>query len=196
MSILVLPPQIRDQIAAGEVVERPASVVKELVENAVDAGAKNIEIFLEDGGKTKIEVRDDGHGMTPQDAEKSVLRHATSKIKKISDLFSIQSFGFRGEALAAISSISNFELTTKPASQDLATRVQIRSGKTEKTQQAAANAGTRILVQDLVLHDAGAARIPQIRRQRILGVHQRNFWTRAVAPRNWVSGFQFRKTGF
>ena len=149
MSILVLPPQIRDQIAAGEVVERPASVVKELVENAVDAGAKNIEIFLEDGGKTKIEVRDDGHGMTPQDAEKSVLRHATSKIKKISDLFSIQSFGFRGEALAAISSISDFELTTKPAGQNLGTRLRVRSGKAEKIEQTAANTGTRILVRDL-----------------------------------------------
>ena len=113
MSIKILSSQVSDQIAAGEVVERPASVVKELIENALDAQATSIQVHIKEGGKSLIEVRDDGKGMTKEDAQKCILRHATSKIETIDDLFSLQSFGFRGEALAAISAVSKFTLVTK-----------------------------------------------------------------------------------
>ncbi len=149
MPIQILLPEISDQIAAGEVVERPSSVIKELVENAIDAGAKNIEIFIEKGGKKLIEVRDDGRGMTPADAEKCILRHATSKIQKIDDLFSIQSFGFRGEALAAIAAVSNFELLTKVAGADSGTKIMISAGKMEGKSSAPTNTGTSVKVQNL-----------------------------------------------
>ncbi len=149
MPIQILPPEISDQIAAGEVVERPSSVIKELVENAIDAGATNIEIYIERGGKKLIEVRDDGRGMSESDAEKCILRHATSKIQKIDDLFSIQSFGFRGEALAAISAVSNFELLTKVEDVDSGTKITVSAGKMEEKSAASANVGTQIKVQDL-----------------------------------------------
>ena len=112
--IVVLPSAVADQIAAGEVVERPASVVKELVENALDAGATSIDIQLEDGGRQSIRVSDDGSGMSRDDALLSLERHATSKIRTAGDLVGVRSFGFRGEALAAISSVSHLELETAP----------------------------------------------------------------------------------
>ncbi len=149
MSIQVLPPKIADQIAAGEVVERPSSAVKELVENAIDAGAQNIEIFIKSGGKKHIEVRDDGRGMEKEDAKKCFLRHATSKIKHIDDLFSIQSFGFRGEALAALSAVSDFELLTKTATSNAGTKINISAGKLEDISSAPANTGTHIIIRDL-----------------------------------------------
>lgn len=149
MSIRVLPPEIADQIAAGEVVERPASVVKELVENALDAGAKNITIHIEDGGKTLISVLDDGKGMTADDAQKSVLRHATSKITTIDDLFSVQSFGFRGEALAAISSVSHFSLTTKTQDENAGTKISVSAGTMDSPTLCPANTGTHIEVRNL-----------------------------------------------
>jgi len=110
--IAVLPSAVADQIAAGEVVERPASAVKELVENALDAGSTSIDIALEDGGRQSIRVSDDGSGMSREDAVMSVERHATSKIRVAKDLVGVRSFGFRGEALAAISSVSQFEIET------------------------------------------------------------------------------------
>ncbi len=149
MKIHILPSEVADQIAAGEVVERPASVVKELVENAIDAEATQIDIFIEDGGKKLIEVRDNGIGMSPEDAEKSVLRHATSKINKISDVFSIQSFGFRGEALAAISAISDFEIVTKQNSNTSGTRVKMAAGKLLSVESAPANNGSIFQVKNL-----------------------------------------------
>src|SRR3954470_4565416 len=112
--IAVLPSAVADQIAAGEVVERPASVVKELVENALDAGATSIDLAIEDGGRQLIRVSDDGTGMTRDDATLSIERHATSKIKTAQDLVGVRSFGFRGEALAAICSVSQLELETAP----------------------------------------------------------------------------------
>src|SRR5438270_11350604 len=110
--IAVLPSAVADQIAAGEVVERPASIVKELVENALDAGATAIDIVVEDGGKKTIRVSDDGSGMEHDDAVLSLARHATSKIRSAQDLVGVRSFGFRGEALAAISSVSELTLET------------------------------------------------------------------------------------
>ncbi len=149
MSIRVLPPEIANQIAAGEVVERPASVVKECVENSLDAGAKNIEIWIEDGGKKLIKIIDDGSGMSPEDAKKCHLRHATSKIEKIDDLFSVQSFGFRGEALAAISAISDFVLITKRAEDETGTKIKIFAGKNITESPAPANTGTTIEIRNL-----------------------------------------------
>jgi len=111
----VLPSAVADQIAAGEVVERPASVVKELIENALDAGATAIDVTIEDGGRQTIRVSDDGCGMTQDDALLSLERHATSKIRSAQDLVGVRSFGFRGEALAAICSVSQLELETAPA---------------------------------------------------------------------------------
>ena len=149
MKIHILPQEVADQIAAGEVVERPASVVKELMENAIDAEATQIDVFIKDGGKQLIEVRDNGNGMAPEDAQKCVLRHATSKISTIDDVFAIQSFGFRGEALAAISAISDFEVTTKRAEDDTGICIKVNAGKRISSNPAPANNGTLFRVKNL-----------------------------------------------
>ena len=120
--------EVIDRIAAGEVVERPASVVKELVENALDAGASRIEVEIEGGGIERILVRDDGSGMAPEDARLSVERHATSKISSDRDLVGVASYGFRGEALPSIASVSRFQLTTADGSSPEAFRLRIEYG--------------------------------------------------------------------
>ena len=114
-AIIQLPTHIANLIAAGEVVERPASVVKELLENAVDAGATKVTIEIRDGGMTFLRVTDNGCGMEPEDAKTAFLRHATSKLRRTEDLGEISTMGFRGEALAAIASVSRIDLLTKPA---------------------------------------------------------------------------------
>src|SRR5688572_10161947 len=110
-----LSPELANQIAAGEVVERPASVVKELVENAIDAGARRLAIHVELGGKKQVRVEDDGDGMGPDDARLAIERHATSKIERADDLAAISTLGFRGEALPSIASVSHFMLRTRPS---------------------------------------------------------------------------------
>ncbi|HPB54230.1 MAG TPA: DNA mismatch repair endonuclease MutL, partial [Saprospiraceae bacterium] len=121
--IKLLPDVLANQIAAGEVVQRPASVVKELMENAIDAGATNISLILKDGGKTLISVIDNGVGMSPVDARMSFERHATSKLSSVKDLFAIKTMGFRGEALASIAAVAQVEMTTKRAEDEVATRI-------------------------------------------------------------------------
>ncbi|NUR20615.1 MAG: DNA mismatch repair endonuclease MutL [Gemmatimonadaceae bacterium] len=146
--ISVLPSAVADQIAAGEVVERPASVVKELVENALDAGATSIDIAVDDGGRARIRVSDDGSGMDREDAVLALSRHATSKIRKASDLVGIGSFGFRGEALPAICSVSRMDVETAPAD-GAGTRVEAAAGTVASVSDAARRRGTTITVSSL-----------------------------------------------
>lgn len=138
-----------NKIAAGEVVERPASVIKELLENSLDAGATSIEVEIANGGTTYMRVTDNGSGMTEEDARLAVLRHATSKIRSVDDLFDIASLGFRGEALASIASVSHFSLTTRKVDQELGTRILIDGGKFTDCLPFGAQPGTTIEVRDL-----------------------------------------------
>ena len=147
--IRVLDDTTINKIAAGEVVERPASVVKELVENAMDAGATAVEIEIMGGGVSFIRVTDNGRGMTREDAETAILRHATSKISSVSDLQTVATLGFRGEALPTIASVSRFSLLTRRASDDLGTRVDILGGKTPEIEDAGCEIGTSVRVEEL-----------------------------------------------
>ncbi len=147
--IHVLDEKTINKIAAGEVVERPASVIKELLENAIDAGAFAIEVEIADGGVSYMRVTDNGCGMTEEDARLSVLRHATSKIRDVEDLFTIGSLGFRGEALASIASVSHFTLTTRTKDEELGTRITIDGGSFTDCMPFGAQPGTTIEVRDL-----------------------------------------------
>ena len=147
--IHVLDEKTINKIAAGEVVERPASVIKELLENAIDAGASAIEVEIADGGVSYMRVTDNGCGMTEEDARLSVLRHATSKIRDVEDLFTIGSLGFRGEALASIASVSHFTLTTRTKDEELGTRITIDGGSFTDCMPFGAQPGTTIEVRDL-----------------------------------------------
>ena len=150
MSIIrILPEAVANKIAAGEVVERPASVVKELLENSLDAGAGRVEISVEGGGKRLIRIVDDGQGMTHDDALLAFERHATSKIRSAEDLFEISTLGFRGEALPSIAAVSRLVLETKHASENSGTRVEIAGGKLRDVKEVAWPQGTSIEVRDL-----------------------------------------------
>jgi DNA mismatch repair protein MutL len=150
--VRILPPAVAHRIAAGEVIERPASAVKEIVENALDAGALRVEVEIESGGISLIRVRDDGSGMSPEDAERSVGRHATSKINSAEDLARVVSLGFRGEALHAISSVSSLALTTREAGADHATRVRVIAGGPPDGSPADHPLGTTVEVRDLFMN--------------------------------------------
>ena len=145
----VLDDNTINKIAAGEVVERPASVIKELVENAIDAKADRIEVEIMAGGTSFMRVSDNGIGMSREDAEKAILRHATSKIVQVDDLQAIATLGFRGEALPSIASVSRFNLQTRQAGAELGTEIKITGGKTTEIGVAGCNLGTTIRVEDL-----------------------------------------------
>jgi len=147
--IRILPDQVANQIAAGEVVDRPASVVKELLENALDAGATHIRIEVEAGGRKLIRVTDNGHGMNRDDALLAFERHATSKLRTVDDLLSIATLGFRGEALPSIASVSRLLLETCESDTSAGTRIEIAGGKILRVEDAALPAGASIAVQDL-----------------------------------------------
>jgi DNA mismatch repair protein MutL len=150
----VLSPEVAHRIAAGEVIERPASAVKELIENSLDAGASRIEVEIEDGGISLIRVSDDGSGMSPEDAGRAVTEHATSKIRTADDLASVASLGFRGEALHAIGAVSDLTLITrKQGTRDsLGARVRIFAGEVVESTSAAHPRGTTVEARDLFLN--------------------------------------------
>ena len=147
--IHVLDDNTINKIAAGEVVERPASVIKELIENAMDAGATRIEVEIMAGGTSFMRVTDNGKGMSKEDASVAILRHATSKIQEVSDLNNISTMGFRGEALPTIASVSRFTMLTREPGSDLGTKVEISGGKTPDIIETGCNIGTSIKVEDL-----------------------------------------------
>ena len=148
-TIHLLPDHIANQIAAGEVIQRPASAVKELLENAVDAGATEIRLLVNDSGKALIQVIDNGKGMSPQDAQNAFARHATSKITTIEDLFQIRTMGFRGEALASIAAVAQVSLKTRRAQDELGTSVEIENSKVTETSAVACAIGTTISMKNL-----------------------------------------------
>jgi DNA mismatch repair protein MutL len=147
--IKLLPDSVANQIAAGEVIQRPASVIKELVENAIDAGANNIKIILKDAGRTLIQVIDNGSGMSTTDARLAFERHATSKIKEAADLFALHTMGFRGEALASIAAIAQVDLRTMRKDDTIGTRIVINGSKVESQQPEACSPGTNMMVKNL-----------------------------------------------
>ncbi len=147
--IHLLPDSVANQIAAGEVVQRPSSVVKELMENAIDAGATKVQVLVSDGGRTLIQVIDNGVGMSETDARLAFERHATSKIKKAEDLFALNTMGFRGEALASIVAVSQVELTTRRADDELGTRIQFSGSELLAQEAVAAPVGSNFKVKNL-----------------------------------------------
>ena len=147
--IQLLPDSVANQIAAGEVIQRPASVIKELVENAIDAGAKNIQILVCDAGKASIQVIDDGCGMSDTDARLSFERHATSKIRKATDLFSLHTMGFRGEALASIAAVAQVTLQTRTKDDEVGTRIVIAGSRVMEQEVVSCPVGSNFLIENL-----------------------------------------------
>ena len=147
--IRLLPDSVANQIAAGEVIQRPASVIKELVENSVDAGATHIQIILKDAGRTLIQVVDNGCGMSDTDARLAFERHATSKISQAADLFALNTMGFRGEALASIAAIAQVDLRTMRRGESVGTRLIINGSKVESQEPEACQPGSNMMVKNL-----------------------------------------------
>jgi DNA mismatch repair protein MutL len=147
--IQLLPDAVANQIAAGEVIQRPSSAVKELLENSVDAGSKRIELFIKDSGKTLIQIVDDGSGMSTTDARMAFERHATSKIRNASDLFTIRTMGFRGEALASIAAIAHVEMKTRRQNEEIGTTLEIEGNEVKKQQPSGIPTGTTISIKNL-----------------------------------------------
>lgn len=187
-----LAPIVIDQIAAGEVVERPASVVKEMVENALDAGATRIEVKLEEGGARRIEVRDNGSGISPQDLPLAVTSHATSKLSKPSDLEAIASLGFRGEALASIASVSRLKVVSRTAESSAGASMEVQFGRAEPVVDAASPKGTRFVVEDLFAELP--ARRKFLKRATTEATHAQN-WVERLALVHEGVGFRFEHDG-
>ena len=147
--IQLLPDSVANQIAAGEVIQGPASVVKELVENAIDAGAHTIRVLVVDAGRTSIQVIDDGKGMSETDARLAFERHATSKIRKADDLFALHTMGFRGEALASIAAVAQVELKTRMESDEVGTHISISGSKVTGQEPVSCAVGCNFLVENI-----------------------------------------------
>jgi DNA mismatch repair protein MutL len=156
--VRVLPPALADQIAAGEVVERPASVVKELVENALDAGARRIDVEIEGGGRRLVRVVDDGSGMDPEDARLALRRHATSKIGSADDLWGLRTFGFRGEALPSIAAVSRLTLATRPPDAAAGFKLTVEAGVETDAREVGIPVGTQVEVRDLFFNTPARAK--------------------------------------
>jgi DNA mismatch repair protein MutL len=156
--VRVLPPELADQIAAGEVVERPASVVKELVENALDAGARRIDVEIEAGGRRLVRVVDDGCGMEPEDARLALRRHATSKIVSADDLWGLRTFGFRGEALPSIAAVSRLTLATRPPDAASGFKLTVEAGVETDAREVGIPVGTQVEVRDLFFNTPARAK--------------------------------------
>ena len=148
-TISVLDKNTIDKIAAGEVIERPSSIVKELVENAIDAGSNAVTVEIKDGGTTLVRITDNGEGIAPSEVKKAFMRHATSKITKAEDLFGITSLGFRGEALSSIAAVCQVELITKTAGSLTGIRYVIEGGKEQSLEEIGAPEGTTFLVHNI-----------------------------------------------
>ncbi len=190
--IHVLPDLLVKKIAAGEVVERPASVVKELLENAVDAGATRIAVTIEDGGRQLVRVTDDGFGMTPEELRLSVTPHATSKLRVEADLYAIATMGFRGEALASISSVSRLRIVSRPGDEVEGHELCVVAEQLEAAQAAGCPAGTTIEVRDLFFQRAGQAQVSPQQLDRG-GAHQRAVRPCGPGqPADWVRASQQR----
>ena len=147
--IHLLPDSVANQIAAGEVIQRPASVIKELVENAVDAGATTIQVLIVDAGRTSMEVIDDGKGMSETDARLAFERHATSKIRQADDLFALHTMGFRGEALPSIAAVSQVELLTRTADEEIGTHLTLAASKVISQEPVACPVGAHFKVENI-----------------------------------------------
>lgn len=191
-TIVQLSSDLINKIAAGEVVERPSSVVKELVENALDAGAKRIEVELEGGGRDRIRVTDDGRGMTKEDAALCIERHATSKLRDAEGLFQIESFGFRGEAVPAIASVSRLSLVTRVPDAVEGTRIEIEGGRIVSVEACGAPAGTTFEIRDLFF--ATPARRKFLKRPETEASHAAEALVRLALARPDV-GFTLRSGG-
>jgi len=147
--IRLLPESVANQIAAGEVIQRPASIVKELIENSIDAGSTSITVIVKDGGKNLVQVIDNGIGMSETDARMAFERHATSKLTTANDLFAIKTMGFRGEALASIASVSEVSLKTRKQKDDLGTEIIISGSRFKSQEQAQCEAGSNFSIKNL-----------------------------------------------
>ena len=159
--INVLDKHVAELIAAGEVVERPASVIKELIENSIDAGAKNITVEIKNGGTTFMRVTDDGCGIARDDVKVAFLRHATSKVKYENDLNNISTLGFRGEALASISAVSKLQLITRNVNEDVGTSYIIEGGEEISLDDAGCPVGTTFIIRDLFYNIPARAKFPR-----------------------------------
>jgi len=149
--IQLLPDSVANQIAAGEVVQRPSSAVKELIENAIDAGSDRIEIFIKESGKQLIQVTDNGSGMSTTDARMAFERHATSKIRSAEDLFSIRTMGFRGEALASIAAVAQVEMKTRRHDDEIGTHLIIENSQVQTQEPISTSPGTTFSIKNLFL---------------------------------------------
>src|SRR6059058_2731185 len=184
MGIRILPGELVDQIAAGEVVERPASVVKELVENALDAGATRIEVMTDGGGRRMVRVGDDGAGMSRADLALAVERHATSKLSG-DDLLDIRTLGFRGEALPSIGAVARLSIATRQAGEPHAWAITVEGGAKSQVKPAALGAGTRVEVRDLFY--ATPARLKFLKSDRAEGDALREMVRRLAMSRPEVA---------